>query len=73
MGQESWLILKDGLLQAQELSVLMWRRLRKRGRSLPGLSGELRQSSNAESKYTAGEGRDRLPRRQTCQSVQGHN
>lgn len=55
VAQESWLILKDSLLQAQELS------------------GELRQSSSAESKYMVGEGRDELPRRKTCRSVKGHN
>lgn len=73
VAQESWSILKDGLFQAQELSVLMWRRLRKCDRSLPGLYGELGWSSNAESEYTAGEGRDGLPGRKTCQSVQGHS
>lgn len=51
----------------------MWRGLRKRGRSLPGLYGELRQSSNAESEYTAAEDRDGLPRRKTCQSEKGQN
>ena len=73
MAQESWLILKDSHLQVQKLFVLTQRRLIKCGRSLPGRYGELGQSSNAESEYAAGEGRDGLPRSKTCQSVKGHD
>ena len=40
---------------AVSASQLMWTKLRKCGRSLPGLYEELRQSLNAENEYAADE------------------